>query len=92
MHTIAQHIDKFEFHHFIFPFLAHAIGTLVAAFIAAKWVTTKPMIFALSIGGVFTILGIINSISINSPLNAAIVDMFAYVPMAWLGYKLSGRD
>lgn len=90
MNSIISNIDKFGFEHFIMPFLAHALGTLVAAFVAAKFVTTKPMIFALSIGGFFFIMGIINSLMISHPITFAIIDaIFAYVPMGWLGYKLA---
>ena len=42
--------------YFIFPFLAHAIGTLSGAFIAAKFAVSYHIIFAICIG-IFFLLG-----------------------------------
>ena len=42
-----------ETRHFIFPFLAHAVGTLVGAFVAAKIAASRKMIFGIAIGAFF---------------------------------------
>ena len=80
----------FEPRHFIFPFLAHALGTLVGAFVASKIAASHKKIFALTIGGFFLVGGIINAISLPAPSWFIGLDLVvAYIPMAWIGYKLS---
>jgi len=79
----------FEPRHFIFPFLAHAIGTLVGAFIAARIASTRKMTMALVIGFFFLIGGISNVMMLSSPTWFTIVDLgLAYIPMALLGGTL----
>jgi hypothetical protein len=48
----------FETKHFIFPFLAHALGTLVGAFIASLIAATHKLKFAFAIGFFFLLGGI----------------------------------
>ncbi|WP_321539104.1 hypothetical protein [Flavobacterium piscinae] len=43
-------IHLFKPVNFIFPFLAHALGTLVGAFVAAKMATNRKMKFSYGIG------------------------------------------
>lgn len=78
--------------YFVFPFLAHAIGTLVGAFIAAKIAATYKMTFALVIGGIFLLGGIWVSTMIPAPTWFTATDLIiAYIPMAWLGGKLGSK-
>ena len=46
-------MSTFEFKHFLVPFFAHALGTLVGAFLAAKIAATHKMRSAIIIGVVF---------------------------------------
>jgi len=74
---------------FLFPFLAHAIGTLAGALIAAYIAATHKMTLALVIGLFFMLGGITNILLLPSPTWFAIVDIAgAYIPMAWLGATL----
>jgi hypothetical protein len=76
--------------HFLMPFLAHALGTLVGAFIAAKLAANNKMTFALVIGCLFLVGGVMNIVMLPSPLWFTIVDLgLAYIPMAYLGGKLT---
>ncbi|MDG1476048.1 MAG: hypothetical protein P8Q14_02780 [Vicingaceae bacterium] len=76
---------------FLMPFLAHAIGALVGAFIATYIAATKKIIFAFLIGLLFLIGGIMMIIDVPSPTWFIIVDLIgAYIPMAWIGWKLAG--
>ena len=85
----AMHL--FEPQHFIFPFLAHALGTFVGAFLAALIAATHKMKFAFAIGFFFLIGGIYMVVLLPSPLWFNILDIaVAYIPMAWLGGKLAG--
>ena len=80
--------------HFIVPFLAHALGTLVGAFLAARIAANRKMIFALSIGVLFLIGGIIAATMLPAPAWFVVLDLVvAYIPMAWLGGILAaGRN
>lgn len=76
--------------HFIFPFLAHALGTLVGAFIAYKIAANNKMKFALGIGFLFLLGGIAVNIMLPGPVWFTALDIIAaYIPMAYLGGKLA---
>lgn len=90
--SIKSHIDKFTFTHYIFPFLAHAIGTFVGAWVAAIIAGTRKMLFALVIGAYFLLGGILNATDLGMPFLAAAIDLvFAYIPFAYLGGKLGAK-
>ncbi|MGV3696769.1 hypothetical protein [Flavobacterium sp.] len=75
--------------HFVMPFLAHALGTLVGALTAAKIAASYKMRFAIAIGFCFMVGGIMNILMLPSPLWFTIVDLgLAYVPMAYFAGKL----
>ena len=85
-------ISLFEPKHFLFPFLAHAIGTFVGAFIAALIAPKYRMRFSLSIGILFLMGGIANVIMLPSPLWFTILDLVgAYLPMAYLAGTLATK-
>ena len=74
--------------HFLLPFLAHALGTLVGAFVAAKIAANYKMRFAIAIGICFLVGGVMNIFMLPSPVWFTIVDLgLAYIPMAYLGGK-----
>lgn len=90
MEGLKASMHLFEPKHFIFPFLAHAFGTLAGAIVAALIAATHKMKFALGIGFFFIIGGIINVISLPSPLWFTILDLAgAYIPMGWIGGKIA---
>lgn len=89
MEGLKESIHLFEPKHFLFPFLAHAIGTLAGAFLATLISASHKMKMALLIGIFFLIGGITNVIMLPSPAWFTVLDLAgAYIPMAWLGYKL----
>ncbi len=89
MEGLKESMHLFQPKHFIFPFLAHALGTLVGAIIAASIAVNHKMKFALAIGVFFLIGGIVNIIMLPSPTWFAIVDLVgAYILMAWIGGEL----
>ena len=93
MEGFKESIHLFQPQHFVFPFLAHALGTLVGAFVAALITTTHKMKFALAIGIFFLIGGIINIVMLPSPTWFIILDLVgAYIPMAWLGWRITQRN
>ncbi len=75
---------------FIFPFLAHALGTLAGAFIAAKIASTYKKTFALIVGAFFLIGGTMMVFMLPAPLWFIVLDLtVAYIPMGWLGWRIS---
>lgn len=91
MEGLKETMHLFKPRNFLFPFLAHALGTLVGAFVVAKFAANNNMKFALAIGALFLIGGIIMVVSVPSPLWFTILDLAgAYLPMGWLGWKLAG--
>ncbi len=83
-------MPRMEAKHFVFPFLAHALGTLVAAFVAARVAVDHKMPIALGIGGTFLVGGIAASTMIPAPPWFIALDLIAaYLPMAWLGARLA---
>ena len=88
LESIKANIDRFELQHFIPPFLAHAVGTLVGAFIAAKLAATRKMVMALIVGVIGLAGGIGAAFMIPGPAWFIGLDLVvAYLPMAWLGWR-----
>lgn len=80
----------FEPKHFLMPFLAHAIGTLVGALLVALIAKSHQMRLALLIGVTSLAGGIMMVMSVPSPLWFTVIDLgIAYIPMAYLGAKLA---
>lgn len=90
---LAAGIRLFEPKHFIFPFLAHALGTFIGAFVATKLSNPKSIIGPMVIGGLFLAGGIAMVLQLpGSPVWFNCIDLiFAYIPMAYIGYVL-GRN
>lgn len=83
-------LHLFEPKHFLMPFLAHALGTLFGAFVAAKICAEPKMLYAMIIGFFFLFGGISMIFMVPSPLWFSIVDLtIAYLPMAFLGARLA---
>ena len=78
---------------FIMPFLAHALGTLLAAFLACKLATSGKLMIASIIGALFFIGGLMINYMIGGPIWFIVVDLlFAYFPMALLGKSMAGEQ
>ncbi len=89
MEGLKESMHLFQPEHFIFPFLAHALGTFAGAFLAALIATTHKMKFALGIGIFFLIGGIYMTFMLPSPTWFTILDLVgAYIPMAYFAGKL----
>ena len=89
MEGLKATMHLFEPKHFIFPFLAHAIGTFAGAATTAAIAATNKTQLALAIGAFFLIGGIVNVFTLPSPIWYNILDIvFAYLPMAYLAKKV----
>ncbi|MCB9016764.1 MAG: hypothetical protein H6541_13330 [Lentimicrobiaceae bacterium] len=92
MEGLKQSMHLFQPRHFLFPFLAHAMGTFAGALVAALVAASHKMKFALAIGVLFMAGGIANVLMLPSPLWFSIVDLAgAYLPVAFLAGKLASR-
>ncbi len=88
MEGLKASLHLFEPKHFVFPFLAHALGTLVGAFVTAMIAANNKMKFAIAIGVLFFIAGLINVVMLPAPMWFNVVDLvLAYLPMAYFGGK-----
>ena len=91
MDKFAENIKLLEPANFIAPWLAHALGTLVGAFAAAKVAASHKMKLALGIGVFFLLGGIMMVSMVGGPVWFAVLDLIgAYLPMGFLGGMLGG--
>ena len=89
MEGLKAGMHLFQPKHFLFPFLAHALGTFVGALLTALIAANRKILFAFVIGIFFLAGGIANILMLPSPLWFTIVDLVgAYLPMAFLAAKL----
>lgn len=89
--ALARSMPLFTPANFLFPFLGHAVGTLVGAFVAAKFAVTRKSQLALVVGGFFLLGGISAVVMFGGPLWFKAADLvLAYIPMAILGALLAG--
>lgn len=92
METLAASMSLFQPIHFLLPWLGHALGTLVGAFIAARFAATNKKTFAGVVGGFFLAGGIANAYMLPAPMWFIVADLaLAYVPMAWLGARFGAE-
>ncbi len=91
MENLKATMHLFEPKHFIFPFLAHALGTVVGAYVAVWISASRHMMFAIGVGLFFLMGGISNVAMLGGPLWFTLLDLIlAYIPAAWLGGMLAG--
>jgi len=92
MNSIIELMPSFEPKQFIFPFLAHALGTLVGAAVAYVLASSHKMKFALGIGVFFLLGGVAVNYMLPGPTWFLVIDILvAYIPMAWIGGKLAEK-
>jgi len=90
MTELAAVMPTLEIKYFVFPFLAHALGTLTGAIIAGLIAMSYKMKFSLAIGVLFLLGGIMVNYMLPGPAWFAATDiLIAYIPMAWLGGKIA---
>lgn len=90
--SLSKSIHLFEPRHFIFPFLAHALGSLVGALAAYLIAASYKTQIAIAVGVIFLCGGVAASFMIPAPTWYIALDLLAaYLPMAWLGSKIGAR-
>lgn len=93
MEGVASTIHLLQPIDFIVPFLAHAAGPLVGVLAAVFIAASGHKVIAIVLGCIFLAGGIAANILIPAPIWYRAVDLLlAYVPMTYLGWKLSGKN
>lgn len=78
--------------HFLSPFIAHAVPSLVGGSIAALIAATHKMRCALAVGVLHLVGGIAAAFMIPAPAWFIVLDLVvAYLPMAWIGGRIASR-
>ena len=78
--------------HFLFPFLAHALGTFAGALVAYLIAATRRTALVAAIGVLFLAGGVAACFMIPAPTWFIALDLLAaYLPMAWLALCLGRR-
>ena len=92
MESLAESMHLFAPKHFIFPFLAHALGTLVGASGAYLIASSYRKLMAYMVGAIFLFGGIWAATMLPSPRWFLILDLLmAYLPMAFLAALICAR-
>ena len=93
MNALAKVMPTLSAKYFIFPFLAHALGTLVGAIVAGWIAASHKMKFSLVIGALFLLGGIAISFMLPAPIWFTACDIIvAYIPMAFIGGKIAKKS
>ena len=88
--SIASAAHLFEAKHFLFPFLAHAGGTLVGAICASLVAGSHRHAVAYAIGTLFFAGGIAAALMIPAPPWCLVTDLLlGYFPMAFIATKIA---
>jgi hypothetical protein len=71
--------------------LAHAIGTLISALLITRFLTSQQLFFSMMAGILFLLGGVSMVIMLpGTPIWFVLLDLIvAYVPMAYLAYKIA---
>lgn len=92
MEALAAAMPNLSAEHFLFPFLAHAVGTFVGAFTAVKIAGSHQQAIAITIGVLFLLGGITAVVMFGGPLWFKALDLIvAYLPMAYLAHKVASK-
>jgi hypothetical protein len=90
--SLSKAMHLFEPRHFVMPFLAHAVGTLVGALAAYLIAASSRAQIAYVVGAVFLCGGVAAAFMIPAPAWFIALDLLvAYLPMAWLGIQIGAR-
>lgn len=89
---LAKAMKVMEVRHFLFPFLAHALGTLLGVIFFTYFSKSNKLFFPILISGLFFAGGLYMVLILPSPMWFNILDLvLAYFPMAYIGYHIAKR-
>ena len=87
--TMNRYVQSLPPRAFVLILIAHAGGALVGGLVAAAIARRAPLVLGAIVGGFFFLGGIMNVLSIPSPLWFTIVDLVSYVPGGMIGARLA---
>lgn len=88
--SLRRAMPLFTARHFLFPLLAHAMGSLVGAHVAARIAPLAARRWALLVGAFFLVGGVQMARELPAPGWFLALDLaLAYLPAAWLGARLA---
>ena len=73
---------------FAIVLVVHALGALIAGFVAALIAREHKMLMGLAMGVLFLAFGISNLMQITHPMWFMVLDVLEYIPFTVLGSKL----
>ena len=92
LESIKANAHLFQPKHFIMPFLDHSLGSLIGGLVAAFVAANRKITFALVLGAIHLVAGIIAAVIIPAPMWFIALDLVvAYIPMAYLGGVIAAR-
>jgi len=71
--------------------LSYVAGSLVAGFTAGRLSRRHGAAIALALGAVYTAFNVMNLVSVPHPLWLAVLSTVTFLPLTWLGARLSAR-
>ena len=87
---LAASMHLFGARHFVFPFLAHLVGTLAGAWLGTRLYPGRRALPAVLVGAFFLAGGIAASVMLPAPAWFIAADLvLAYLPGAWIGWRLA---
>ncbi len=91
MDEMKAYVEELPVLAFAFVLLAHFFGPLVGGLTSAKIAASHQMKVALFVGSFVLLMGLINLVMIPHPIWFMVLDLFMYLPGAFLGYRLYER-
>jgi len=91
MEKLAESMSLFRPINFLFPFLGHAVGTFVGAYLVGRFAVSQKLLLTMLVG-VFFLAGGISAVNmLGGPMWFNVTDLtLAYIPMALKGAWFSG--
>jgi hypothetical protein len=91
--SIKAHIHLYQPSQFLFPFIAHCIGTFITVWLFMFIASTRyPIRYVNMFGTLFFLCGVYMVYILPAPIWFNLLDLtIAYFPMAYLGYQFSIR-
>ena len=89
--SIKSNFHLFQAKHFLFPLLAHVLGTFVSSYLLSRFAKTYKFWFAIGIGIIFMLASLSLSLRIGHLNWIGIIEIAQYIPVSVLGYEVWQR-